>query len=265
MGSSKKLQNTSTSRKRPFETNTECVENEKKISRPNKFVRKVRSHCNEINPNGQNSTNTSSDNHTSTHKKTALPSPSQCPSNLSPDDYIEKIVFSQTGHPATTCSAFSLPSDFFVIPTEEQKAFYTMDLLYAAQDQDMDTLRKLNKEGHSFQCCNGFGESVIHMACRRGLTKVVDFLLNEANVSITIMDDYGRTPLHDAFWYKDLNDEVVRMLLEKEPSLLFVTDKRGFTPLAYSRMEHWDSWRKFLYDSMHLLLKSNSDFRRITE
>jgi hypothetical protein len=44
--------------------------------------------------------------------------------------------------------------------------------------------------------CNRFGESVLHMACRRGATPMVAFLMADCGLQVNISDDFGRTPLH---------------------------------------------------------------------
>lgn len=185
---------------------------------------------------------------------TPILTPQQCPSNMSPDDYIKILIESQSGFSPKTCPALSVPSDFFLTPTEEHLAAYTSELLEAVQEQEMDAIRQMHETGQSLQCCNRFGESVIHMACRRGLTQVFDFLVNEAKISIRVRDDYGRTPLHDACWSKTPNFEIIDTLLKREPSLLLITDKRGFTPFSYARMEHWAMWRQFLFDRKEILI-----------
>ena len=181
-----------------------------------------------------------------------FPQPHEHP-KLNPDGYLKLLFEAQFGFQAKTTSTKMVGPDFFLVPTDEQLAEYTTEVLFAAQDEDMDTIRKIHKDGNSLQCCNRFGESLLHMACRRGLTKLVDFLLNEACLSIRVKDDYGRTPLHDACWSRFQNCEIVQMLIEKEPSLLLVSDNRGFTPFAYSRMEHWTSWKEFLYEQKHVV------------
>ena len=46
------------------------------------------------------------------------------------------------------------------------------------------------------------------------------------------------------------------MMLKRDPSQLFVGDKRGHTPFAYARREHWSAWRKFLHDRMDVIVES---------
>lgn len=78
-------------------------------------------------------------------------------------------------------------------PTPEQIEAYSNDAVSAVRSSDVDSLRELLSNGHSLQCCNRFGESLLHVACRRSNAKIVAFLLHEANVSPCIRDDYGRT------------------------------------------------------------------------
>jgi len=86
----------------------------------------------------------------------------------------------------------------------------------------------------------------MHMACRRGYIDVVRFLVLEANVSLFVRDDYGRTPMHDACWSTTPNYELMEFLIEMAPDLLLMSDVRGHTPFSYVRKEHWKSWLPFL-------------------
>ena len=94
--------------------------------------------------------------------------------------------------------------------------------------------------------CNRFGESVVHMACRRSTYEVVDFILSHI-ADLRLMDDYGRCPLHDACWRADPDFNIVSLILSYDVSLLLVKDCRGFTPLKYVRPEHWLQWCVFLF------------------
>ena len=86
----------------------------------------------------------------------------------------------------------------------------------------------MHNKGKTLQCCNRFGESVIHMACRHGLTDVVKFLIEEVGLTFRVRDDYGRMPLYDAFL-------TVELLLKKEPDVLLMSNNRGHCPLEYIR------------------------------
>ena len=59
-------------------------------------------------------------------------------------------------------------------------------------------------------------------------------------------DDFGRTPLHDAFWTPLPNPDAVAAMLDVDPALIAVADKRGATPLGYARPEHGAFWVDWL-------------------
>jgi hypothetical protein len=136
--------------------------------------------------------------------------------------------------------------DAFEEFTEDQHKSYAHDLINAVRAQDIDALRKWKLNGRSLQAANRFGESLLHMACRRGFTNVVKFFIDEAGLNLWIRDDFGRTPLHDACWTSDPAPDLVKYIIDKEPDMLFVSDKRGHTPLDYVRREHWKIWIDFL-------------------
>jgi len=152
--------------------------------------------------------------------------------------------------------------NYFVDPTKENIAAYNSVLIRAVQSNEVSLLRKLRNAGHPMHACNQFGESVLHMACRRGFTEIVRFFLTEANVSCKLRDDFGRTPLHDAFWSHKPNFCIVDMILDMEPELLLLKDKRGFMPLEYVRMEHWSKWNNFI-DEREAKLIHRKDYSSI--
>jgi len=168
---------------------------------------------------------------------------------VTPDQYLNLLLKSKLGKNLKQVPALSLPKDFFIQPSDKDITGFSLNVVSAIQNSDISALRKLQKDdGQTYQsCCNRFGESVTHMACRRGLASVVSFLLTEGNVnSIRICDDYGRTPMHDAIWCMAPNFEIMDMLIAKDPMLLLVTDKRGFTPFQYAKREDWSLWLHFL-------------------
>lgn len=157
--------------------------------------------------------------------------------------YIEKLK--AKGIEATVRPSLSV-ENYFRQPTPKDFEAYDKDIIAALRAQDIPTLRKMYHEGRSMQCCNSFGESLIHMACRRGFTDIVRFLIEETGVTIRVRDDYGRTPIHDACWTPEPNFDLMDLLVSTEPDLLLMSDKRGHTPLQYVRKEHWETWNSFL-------------------
>lgn len=186
--------------------------------------------------------------------------PKLCPKDESPDSYLHRLfdVIGSNGSIITvrpTLEVSSLnptnqsPSKPFIPPiTEEEQSAYTTEIVTAVRENDLPTVQSYHAQGHSLSCCNRFGESLLHMACRRGFASMVTYLLESAHVSVRITDDCGRTPLHDALWNQECQYSIVDLLVRTDPILLLTCDKRGHTPFAYARREHWGNWRQFLWD-----------------
>jgi len=94
--------------------------------------------------------------------------------------------------------------------------------------------------------CNGQGESLVHLACRRHQnTALLHFIVDEAGVSLQVQDDWGKTPLHEFAWNrktKPATSSAVRLILQKAPELLFVQDKRNYSALQYVPQDAWEDW-----------------------
>jgi len=173
-----------------------------------------------------------------------------CTIDKNPEIYLKRLFESFLGFRIAvrpTLELSSQPIDtsqcsFFPPLTEENLNGYSIDVVSAIRDEDISTLQALHSSGRSLSCCNRFGESILHMACRRGFTSIVKFLVEETGVSVRITDDCGRTPLHDALWNRDCKFEIFNILVKIDPALLFVSDKRGHTPFAYARKDKWDNW-----------------------
>mmetsp|Transcript_149 Transcript_149/g.225 ORF Transcript_149/g.225 Transcript_149/m.225 type:complete len:338 (-) Transcript_149:152-1165(-) len=149
--------------------------------------------------------------------------------------------------------------DFFEEVTEDQIKRYTQEVTNAVRNEDIEHLQYLHDQGLSLKTCNKFGESLLHMACRRGCLEIVEFLIDEAEVKPNIKDDYGRTPLHDAFWTVDLNADLILFLIAKCPELMMVGDARGFVPLNYARKEQWPTVCEFLRENASGVLPAKDE------
>jgi hypothetical protein len=124
-----------------------------------------------------------------------------------------------------------------------------------------------------FRCCNKFGESLMHLACRRGRTDMVQFLIEELNATnandnddndaatshtataravLSIRDDYNKTPFHDACWTTIPNFELIDLLLKYVPEQLLMKDLRGKTPFDYVQITHYPLWLKFIWERKSL-------------
>ena len=100
--------------------------------------------------------------------------------------------------------------------------------------------------GQCFDACNANGEYLIHLACRRGQPETVEFLINEAKVSVDVRDTMGRTILHDLCWKSSPDlDMMAAVLPLVPPDLLLAKDIRGHTPFDFARKQHWAKWNEF--------------------
>jgi hypothetical protein len=138
--------------------------------------------------------------------------------------------------------------EFFLEPQDSEVDAYGHEVLNAVRNQDLELLRRFYEEGRPLKCSNQFGESLLHLACRKSFAGVTRFLVEDAQVPFNVKDDFGRNPSHDACWTISPNWDLMDLIVEKCPDLFFIEDVRGHTPLDYVRMEHWPAWIKYLAD-----------------
>jgi hypothetical protein len=164
-----------------------------------------------------------------------------------------KTLLEQQGIAYKTYPALEL-GNFFLRMGDANILGYDMPKAAAVRTNDVNALRQMLHQGQTLQVCNRFGESIVNNACRRGSLDIMKFLLEEASVSLKVMDDYGRTALHDACWTHVPCFELVALLLDHCPDLLLVQDRRGSTPLQYVRQQYWGEWCQFLEHNKGKLL-----------
>jgi hypothetical protein len=178
-----------------------------------------------------------------------LPDPN---ANVSPDAFFLQLVKAQYGISLQVQPALSLES-FFAEVSEEQMAAYNIQVVGAVRNNDLELLKKLHSEGQLLNCSNRFGEALLNMACRRGFESIVEYLLSRPGVDVRICDDSGRTPLHDACWHPSPQLNICKWILERDPAMFLITDRRGCTAFQYARPQHWGVWRKFLFENREYL------------
>lgn len=150
---------------------------------------------------------------------------------------------------------------------------YDMVAIRAIRDNDVTQLKAILAQDESsggdssssstpprhgrrtLNACNRNGESLLHMACRRGSFPVIEYMLRFGNVDVTLTDDFGRSCLHDVCWRPTPHVEIMRLLLSRVPiELVLQEDVRGHTPWDYCRKEQYPIWIQFLQTQREDLL-----------
>lgn len=119
----------------------------------------------------------------------------KCDPSTKPEDYLRSIVKGC----AVSLDSVKIDLESFFPIAKQQHSSYAQAAL-AARNEDLLALQKLHREGSNLQCSNRFGESIIHIVCRRGRDDILKFLVKDAGVTLRLRDDLGRTPFHDAAW-----------------------------------------------------------------
>lgn len=180
-----------------------------------------------------------------------LPNPKT--SSMDPDEFLVELVAAMY-HGVQLKVRLSLElEDFFPPISEEQMARYHTQVVNMARANDVAGLKLFHAQHgrDALDCFNRFGEGLLNISCRRGFTDMVKFLFSPAvALDVRVRDDYGRTPLHDACWNPEPQLDICTWIMEKDPSLFLVADKRGFTPFQYARKSDWSIWRQFLVDNL---------------
>ena len=160
---------------------------------------------------------------------------------INPEEFLSTILTNRG------LSAKKIPSPASrSAPTQQQMKDYDVEFLQAVRTSDLSKIKALHRQGRSMAACNIYSESMIHMACRRADLTTVNYVLSHG-ADLRGIDDFGRTPLHDACWRATPRFDIVTLLLDIDPDLILTVDIRGSTPLSYVRKEHWLQWCAFLF------------------
>lgn len=185
-----------------------------------------------------------------------LPSPI-AGNDMDPDTFLLQLVAAlHPGIKKLHCQPALELDDYFNTITEDQMTRYNMEIVNVARSNDLVALQRLyaTQGRDALNCFNRFGEGLLNLSCRRGFTEMTRFLLSsEVDLDVRVRDDFGRTPLHDACWNPEPQLDICSWIMQKDPSLFLVTDKRGFTPFHYARKTDWPIWRQFLVDNLEHL------------
>jgi hypothetical protein len=172
--------------------------------------------------------------------------------DVKPWDFLGSLMKTQ-GIKLASFSYSDMEDDFFLPLEPKHFATYDNEIAQATRSGDLQALRTRYGRGGSILACNKFKETTIHTICRRGHAHMLRFILEETDIPVQLVDDIGRNPLHDACWTHKPNFDLIKQLIEKCPDLLYISDNRGFTPLAYIGKPCWRQWCKFLQNNQDIL------------
>lgn len=152
---------------------------------------------------------------------------------------------------------------YFVHPALEDIEAYDEKIKTAIVTSNFTLLRKMCKDGISLQSCNSVGEGPTHLTCRLGLLDVTKFLIKEVGVSVRVVDDAGRTPLHEACAHCKVCLDLAEILITVAPDLLLMCDEKGYTPLQYIQEDDWSIWTEFLMLKLNILKPQHFTSKRL--
>ena len=161
----------------------------------------------------------------------------------SPQTFLDNLLKSR-GYSTTVYE--TIKCAYYNKPTSLQLASYDLHLMTVAKSGNAEKLKCMLGAGLSPNPSNSFGESLLHMVCRRGWVDVLHYLVNEHHIDLQIADDHGRHPLHDCCWASEPNFQIAKVLLERDRHLFYMADVRGSLPLCYVPKTHWAAWVEFL-------------------
>lgn len=166
----------------------------------------------------------------------------------SPEAIVRNTLGVKRPNPATLFSR--------VPPTEARLEAFTNEKVDAVRNNDVQTLQRMHQQGQSLDACSKNGESLLHLACRRGNIETVQFLVQV--VPATIQDELGRTVLHDVCWRPRPDPAMFMVVFHAVPrSFLLTPDARGHTCFDYCRKPEWPLWNAYFKE--HLPCSSLDD------
>ena len=128
-------------------------------------------------------------------------------------------------------------------------------LFDAIKDEKLTLIYELIKNDADLRATDVDGNTPLHLACKKGLTKVIKKLLdNSARLDINAKNNLGNTPLHEAILYGNLRNFVhllghnpdFRIYNDEGDSPLHIASRRGRTEMIQKLLE--DPSRLYIND-----------------
>mmetsp|Transcript_2092 Transcript_2092/g.3073 ORF Transcript_2092/g.3073 Transcript_2092/m.3073 type:complete len:414 (+) Transcript_2092:106-1347(+) len=183
---------------------------------------------------------------------TVLSSPFQPPAEYVIRKVSKLLPTGYSPRPVRALELLISEKDLFMPCPKKPDLYYDKAIMGMIYAQDIEKFRQFLKQGLPLQIANEYGDTLLHIACRYVHLQVVQFLIEEASLSVWVHDERGQTPLHclchstdPAVW--DVVDFLLLYHQEGEVANLFlVQDEQGFMPLDYAPRETWSIWVKYL-------------------
>lgn len=148
----------------------------------------------------------------------------------------------------TRVDSFNIEQALYFEPYQEGEIH--MDLLKALRGADLAKLRSFkndNDKNYDLEVRNKFGENLVHLVCRMGLSlEVLEFLAEDSEVPLNVRDRFGRTPLHNACMSANPNFDNIYYLMEKAPQLAIFEDDKAKVPFDLIPQRVFERWTRFL-------------------
>jgi hypothetical protein len=97
------------------------------------------------------------------------------------------------------------------------------------------------------QARNQFGENLVHLSCRMGISRdVLEFLVDDAKVPLNVRDRFGRTPLHNSCMSALPNFDNIDFVIMHAPRQLLFEDDNGKIPFELIPQRCFERWTRFL-------------------
>jgi len=178
--------------------------------------------------------------------------------NNNDDDNNKEMVKTK---PIRRIDSFSLEQASYFEPYQESEI--KNELLMALRSSNVDQLRSLmlcqddenNNNSRStslsllqdVKACNQFGENLLHLACRMGISReLVTFLFHDCQVPLNVRDKFGRTPLHNSCMSTVPHFDNINFVISKAPKMLLFEDDNGKIPFDLIPPQCFEPWTQFL-------------------
>lgn len=195
----------------------------------------------------------------STHNNNALHD------DISPLEHLVNYLREGGNHEAVL-PLETLQTGYYNHPTLHQLASYGAHVEKLVRTGNVAALSKLLAYGLSPNAWNPFyseGEgSLLHDVCSSGQLPLLQ-VLEKSGACLFVCDHEGRTLLHAACMRKQshLNINVAELLLERDPIMLFMMDKKGFLPFSYIAESEWHIWKTWMNSHLHVFFGPEAQYQ----